>query len=554
MNNSLLKILIFSILSFNNSLFTQTIIKEEKEQIKQIHNQNFETLKKKFQNIGLNETIGKYNYAEAFLSKAKREKDTSKIVDGYYMLISSRKSNRDLLYTDSIISITQDYYNYTQPAKTYIYRANAYGIYGRFKEAFLELHKANFYAKANDNKDQLYEIKYLISRLKTKVGDYQSSLDILKDVVSYYKLNAHKEYYARELINLSWATANNYNFLKKPDSALLIAKRAIPLSIKTHDSIVYDKLLLSTAMAYFEKADYMSSLDTIIKLRAYNKKREFGNNINVLMNLYEGKNYLKQNKINLAMKNFENIDSISTSKNYFDAAISENYTLMYNHYKEKNDLKNQLYYINKLLVTDSILNKDFTYLIKNINNKYTTPNLIEAKQTIIKSLKKSDYKKKIGLSLLSIFCGTLLLVMAIGNRKKRHQKSIERHIPNKKKQNVIIDDETTKRILDGLNNLENSSVFTDQDFSLNTLAKLLNTNTSYLSRIINEQKKLTFKQYLNDFRIRFLIKQLNENPVFKKYSIEALANSVGYTNASSFTRIFKNYTGMSPSEYLKNNK
>jgi len=80
---------------------------------------------------------------------------------------------------------------------------------------------------------------------------------------------------------------------------------------------------------------------------------------------------------------------------------------------------------------------------------------------------------------------------------------------------------------------------------------MLNTNTSYLSHIINEHKQKTFKHYLIDLRISVLIKNLEKNPILRKHSIEALAESVGYTNASSFTRIFKNHIGVSPSKYLK---
>jgi YesN/AraC family two-component response regulator len=54
-----------------------------------------------------------------------------------------------------------------------------------------------------------------------------------------------------------------------------------------------------------------------------------------------------------------------------------------------------------------------------------------------------------------------------------------------------------------------------------------------------------------DLRINYLIQKLDENPILRKHSIEALADSIGYKNASSFTRIFKNYTGISPSKYFK---
>lgn len=83
------------------------------------------------------------------------------------------------------------------------------------------------------------------------------------------------------------------------------------------------------------------------------------------------------------------------------------------------------------------------------------------------------------------------------------------------------------------------------------MAKNLNTNTSYLSSIINQKKGKTFKQYITELRITYLIKLLNSDAKFKKYTIKALGQEIGYTNASAFSRAFKNYNGITPSEFIK---
>ncbi len=148
--------------------------------------------------------------------------------------------------------------------------------------------------------------------------------------------------------------------------------------------------------------------------------------------------------------------------------------------------------------------------------------------------KRIQFKRK-----LKAFKGELKKLNKENNFKKEQIK------PN------AINNETTKRVLEDLYNMEKTTMYLDKDFSLSVLAKLLKTNTSYLSRIINEHKQKSFKQYLIDLRISALIKNLDENPIMHKYSIEALGNSIGYTNASSFTRVFKSHVGVSPSEYLR---
>jgi len=54
-----------------------------------------------------------------------------------------------------------------------------------------------------------------------------------------------------------------------------------------------------------------------------------------------------------------------------------------------------------------------------------------------------------------------------------------------------------------------------------------------------------------ELRINYLLKELQENPVTQKYSIEALGKMIGYTNPSAFTRTFKKQMGITPSQYLK---
>jgi len=79
----------------------------------------------------------------------------------------------------------------------------------------------------------------------------------------------------------------------------------------------------------------------------------------------------------------------------------------------------------------------------------------------------------------------------------------------------------------------------------------LKSNTSYLSYTINKIKNKTFKQYITELKIEYLIKKLKEDKNYRKYTIKYLAEEIGYTNASAFTRAFKNYKGITPSEFIK---
>jgi AraC-like DNA-binding protein len=50
------------------------------------------------------------------------------------------------------------------------------------------------------------------------------------------------------------------------------------------------------------------------------------------------------------------------------------------------------------------------------------------------------------------------------------------------------------------------------------------------------------------------LKILKEEKRFRNYTIQSLAEEVGYTNASAFTRAFKKHKRISPSEFIKSLK
>lgn len=527
----------FFFVLFFHSLFSQ----ENAKELELLQNKNYNFLEKKFWKSIQNQTTEK-KYAIAYLLKAKKEKDSIEISNGFFMMIYTADWEKSKVYTDSIVNITKNNINYNQPAKAYLLRASYFGNKGNSKGALKELEKAEFCSQKSGNISQLYEIKYHIARIQTDIGDYESSINMLKVIIPYYKEKGN----TRSQIISSWSLANNYNLQKKPDSALKINQKIIPLSLQTRDSVIYYKLLLSAAISLYDKNNYSSSVDSLYKIKKLYSEKNYNNSTKVLLNFYLGKNYLKQNKTDLGISLLKKVDTISTINKYFHNSIRENYTILYHFYKEKNDIKNQLLYINKLLKTDSILDNDFNYLIQKTNTKLFSNDLVLEKEKIIRSQKKRNFNTRIIIVILLCICIFLLFMLL-----KKYKKGTE-DIFNKKKTEIFkIDNTTTKRILDGLSKIEQGNLLLKKDVNLSVLAKVLETNTSYISKTINEHKQKTFKQYLIDYRIRTLIKELDEKPIMRKYSIEAMASSIGYSNASSFTRIFKNYTGKSPSVFLK---
>jgi YesN/AraC family two-component response regulator len=114
-----------------------------------------------------------------------------------------------------------------------------------------------------------------------------------------------------------------------------------------------------------------------------------------------------------------------------------------------------------------------------------------------------------------------------------------------------VEDEKSQAILKELSALEATYFYLSEDASLHNTAKLLNTNTSYLSKALNTVKKQSFSQYVNKLRIDYVLVRLKEDAVFRSYTIHAISKEIGYKSATTFIKEFKNKTGLNPSYYIK---
>lgn len=94
--------------------------------------------------------------------------------------------------------------------------------------------------------------------------------------------------------------------------------------------------------------------------------------------------------------------------------------------------------------------------------------------------------------------------------------------------------------------------FLDANLSLEFVAKKLNINKSYLSRLINSDLEKSFNDYINELRIEEA-KTYLEQTEFENYTLLAIGLEAGFNSKTAFNSAFKKFTGVTPSEY-KNQK
>lgn len=95
--------------------------------------------------------------------------------------------------------------------------------------------------------------------------------------------------------------------------------------------------------------------------------------------------------------------------------------------------------------------------------------------------------------------------------------------------------------------LQASGWWRDPDLSLERLARHLGTNTSYLSRAFNEGLGLSFNAVVNALRVQAVQAELQRGD--RSTDLLTLAQSVGFNSKTSFNRLFKAHTGLTPSQF-----
>jgi ligand-binding sensor domain-containing protein/AraC-like DNA-binding protein len=99
--------------------------------------------------------------------------------------------------------------------------------------------------------------------------------------------------------------------------------------------------------------------------------------------------------------------------------------------------------------------------------------------------------------------------------------------------------------------MRESKPYLNDDLTLATLAKQFGLNAFHLSQVLNEGFGESFYRFINRYRIEES-KALLLDPHFKNYTIQAIATEAGFRSKTSFNTTFKEHTGYSPSEYVKN--
>lgn len=92
--------------------------------------------------------------------------------------------------------------------------------------------------------------------------------------------------------------------------------------------------------------------------------------------------------------------------------------------------------------------------------------------------------------------------------------------------------------------------YRDKDFSAKELARMLGTNTRYISAVINSRFNTNFSCLINEYRVKEALHRLTDKR-YADLTIEEIGSMVGFANRQSFYASFYRIMGETPNSYRK---
>lgn len=511
-------------------------------------------------------------YVDMYIAKAKKEKKLSKLIAGYEEAqYYSNSVAKKIQYADSAVTIALKLKNEDLISTSYLKRGIIY-YYNRrdYRRALHEYLLAFNHAKNTKDQYLYHKILYHLGMVKSYLGLYQEAIKHYTQTAEYYEgqissdehpnVRSNNEHgYLNSIYRLSTCYRKLENF-KQEDSLIQIGTKRVVYSEEFSLEFAYFQKALGIQSIRYHKNDearaYLKRAENILK-----KKQDFVALATV--DFYLGKLNFNEGKKSEALVYLKNVDSILDKYNFVTPEIINSYKFLIHYAKEDKDGHLQLYYTNKLERADSIIRTDFASLTSDLHLGYDVDVLEEEHDDTVQ-------KHQFGILLLAIIIVSGVLAFYISRYRSREKEKVltakyillleklkklddrrQEAVQSPDKIKSIYNDQVIEQVKISLKIFEEKKQFLDKDLKLPDVATVVSTNRSILSFVLNEHLNTTFTQYLKVLRIRYITKQLLENRVFLKYSMDTLASECGMKNRQVFSNHFLEINGIRPTDFVR---
>jgi len=413
-----------------------------------------------------------------------------------------------------------------------------------------------------------------MGNLYTDIGAYEKSIKAMDELlVVTDTIRSFSKIKAAALVGQS----TNYIELNEYEKGLRFAERAIALGKYMKDEEVVATSLNNISDIYISLKDYKSALETTEKglqlphIQKPTKKRAwllFNNGV---------ANYHLSN-IDLSLQRFKESLTLAENKNLNEIAMYS-YEYLAKVYEKKKNFK-----------ASYEAQKEYTRIRDLIQGDNQEATIVDLSKDISKNEEIVEATEKAVISAVEnkkqlIFVGSLtvlfLLITLFFYIKKKKRIEVEKNnlqekyailkqaIKEKQTASEIPIEKTTS--ITEEQPYKNSSLTTadrerykeriitlmktekpylDPNLRLGELASKLEMSTSHFSEVLHYSFKENFYNFINFYRV-LEAQELMKQPQYKTAKIIAIAFDSGFKSKTTFNRVFKNYTGHTPSEYRK---
>lgn len=373
-------------------------------------------------------------FVKMYIDKAKNDHNLKKQIRGYEEAIYySKETGRKLSYADSAITSASKLNDQDQIARAYAGKGIIYYYNLRqYKKALKEYLIAFKYSKNSKDGYLKNKIIYHLGMIKSYLGYYKYAAVHFEETADFFEKNAKESLdrnirfnnesgYYNSIYRLS-TCYRNLKLYNKEDSLINIGLE------KLHNNS--EQVI---EFGYFQKG---RGVQLLRKGRADEALKHFKVSQDILSSnqdyasltsvyFYIGKLYRSKGNRAESLKYFNKVDSLVNKFWFITPEIRSTYLYLIDDAKKNRNSERKMYYSEKLLKADSIINADFVMLTDKIYSEYDTDNLIEEKKQMIRGHQVILYSF-IGAGLVILF----FLIWRFRKREKelnaRYQEVLEK--------------------------------------------------------------------------------------------------------------------------------
>lgn len=175
-------------------------------------------------------------------------------------------------------------------------------------------------------------------------------------------------------------------------------------------------------------------------------------------------------------------------------------------------------------------------------------------QTVV--VVRKSYSFLIGLFLVAVLIAILIVYFSSKIWKLKRRMTNERIILSTVKEQgkakkTVLPEVKVNSLLDNLlSYMENEKPYLSAKLNISDVSMKLDCTKIELSQLLNNHLNVNFSNFINTYRVNEIKHRLNQDNL-SKYTLKALSEQCGFSSKTTFYRVFKNVTGMTPLEYCK---